>query len=628
MRNLILAFFSAALLAPAQQPLDSSDLTAFLDGLVPMQLEREDVAGAVICIVKDGKVIFEKGYGYADVEKKSPVSPTQTLFRPGSISKLFNWTAVMQLVEQGKLDLERNVNGYIDFEIPPSFGQPITLRHIMTHTPGFEETGKELFVGDVKDMQSLRAYLTAHMPRRIYPPGTTPAYSNYATALAGYIVQRASGQPFDKYMEENILKPLRMGHTTFVQPVPEAWKPLLSAGYRRASGKANPFEFVNAFPAGSVSTTGDDMTRFMIAHLQDGEFEGRRILTAATAQKMHARAFGLHPDMNGMALGFYEETRNGHRIIGHGGDTVYFHSDLHLVPDAGLGFFVSYNSTGKGEISPRTALWQKFFDRYYPALPAAIAEQPPAATTNLAEVTGYYVPSRRFETNLLAITSLVEQAEVKANSDGTISTPSKGFNGVPKRYREVAPLVFRDVNSQDKIAFRKTADGQTELVVGFPAMVLQKVPWHRNQMLHFVIIGCSLAVIALNLLAWPAAAMMRRHYGAKLAASPLKRRLRVVSWLVCLLIAGFLGGWAAFASGADNPATFTHHLDIWLIGLATLGCLCVGGTILVIHNALQAWREPESWKWARIADTATAVACVVFSLFAMYWHMITFNLNY
>ena len=184
------------------------DVGAFLDGILPQQLAREDIAGAVVSVVKDGKVLFARGYGYADVEKKTPVSPDNTLFRPGSISKLFTWTAVMQLVEQGKLDLDRDVNDYIDYKIPATFPKPITLRNVMTHTPGFEETAQELFVADAKDMKPLGAYLKAHLPERVYPPGTTPAYSNYATAMAGYIVQRVSGQPFDDYIEEHILKPL------------------------------------------------------------------------------------------------------------------------------------------------------------------------------------------------------------------------------------------------------------------------------------------------------------------------------------------------------------------------------------------------------------------------------------
>jgi CubicO group peptidase (beta-lactamase class C family) len=271
---------------------------------MPLQLRREDIAGATISVVKDGKVLFEKGYGFADIEKRVPVSADNTLFRPGSISKLFTWTGIMQQVEQGKLDLDRDVNDYLDFKIPPAFGKPITLRNIMTHTPGFEETVQELFVGDEKHLTPLGDYLKAHLPERIYPPGTTPAYSNYATAMAGYILQRVSGEKFDDYIENHIFKPLGMNSCTFRQPLPEALKSRMSNGYELASQPAHHFEFVNTEPAGSSSVTAADMTHFMIAHLQNGTYEGAQILRPETAQLMHSRQFANMPQMNAMALGF------------------------------------------------------------------------------------------------------------------------------------------------------------------------------------------------------------------------------------------------------------------------------------------------------------------------------------
>src|SRR5579864_4272816 len=235
--------------APSFTPASTHDLTlddlgAFLDGLVPAYLQKQDIAGATISVVKDGKVLFAKGYGFADIEKRKPVSPSDTLFRPGSISKLFTWTSVMQLVEQGKLDLDRDVNDYLDFKIPPAYGKPITLRNIMTHTPGFEETAKELFVPAAADMRPLNEYLKEHTPTRIFPPGNIPANSNYATATAGYIVQRVSGKPFEQYVQENIFGPLGMHHTTFVQPLPADLQPLMSNGYVVASQPAKSFEFV------------------------------------------------------------------------------------------------------------------------------------------------------------------------------------------------------------------------------------------------------------------------------------------------------------------------------------------------------------------------------------------------
>ena len=211
-----------------------------------------------------------------DVRIKSPFQQ-KTLFRPGSVSKLFVWTAVMQLAEQGKLDLDRDINEYLDFKIPEAFGQPITLKNIMTHTAGFEEQVKDLFALG-KPSPNLGEYVKTHVPQRIFAPGTTPAYSNYATTLAGYIVERMSGQSFDDYVEQNIFKPLGMIRSTFRQPLPPELAPLMSNGYLLASDEAKPFESIGPFPAGSMSSSAVDMSKFMLAHLQEGRLGEAQIL--------------------------------------------------------------------------------------------------------------------------------------------------------------------------------------------------------------------------------------------------------------------------------------------------------------------------------------------------------------
>src|SRR5690348_12272681 len=222
---------------PGEHALTAEDLHAFLDGMIPYTLHRGDIAGATVAVVKDGKLLFAQGYGYADLKTHAPVIADQTLFRPGSISKLFTATAVMQLVEQGKLDLDRDVNEYLDFTIPKTFPEPVTLRRLLTHTAGFEESLKNLFVGQETDMKPLGTYLTDQMPARIYPPGKIPSYSNYGFTLAGYLVQRVSGEKFERYIDNHILKPLKMNSSTFDQPLPSQLAPQMSKGYMNATKK-------------------------------------------------------------------------------------------------------------------------------------------------------------------------------------------------------------------------------------------------------------------------------------------------------------------------------------------------------------------------------------------------------
>jgi CubicO group peptidase (beta-lactamase class C family) len=614
---------------PERAPeLTAADLGSFLDGLVPLQIEGADIAGAVVAVVKDGKVLFAKGYGYSDYEKKVPVSPENTLFRPGSISKLFTWTSVMQQVEQGKLDLDRDVNDYLDFKIPPAYGKPITLRDIMTHRPGFEETIKDLFVGSEKQMTPLSQYLPAHLPARIYPPATTPAYSNYATTLAAYIVQRVSGEPFDNYVEAHIFKPLEMEHATFRQPLPEALKPLMSNGYQVASGGAKGFEYVEVAPAGSLSASAEAMTHFMIAHLQNGRYGDVQILKPETAVQMHQRQGGWPAAMNAMCLGFYEESRNGQRIIGHGGDTQWFHSDLHLLLDSNVGFFVSYNSAGKHEVSLREILFDKFMDRYFPQ-PLGNEPSPATAAQDAKSVAGLYEVSRRFETNILAITTMLGEAKVAADpKDNTIYIDQflKNPNGQPMHFREVGPMLFRNVNGHEKMAFVKDASGRRVAYIDFPFMVYQQLQSPLdNKVFNYVVIFFGLAVVVLTLLFWPAAAVLRKHYEKPLTLSHGARRLRTLAHVECLLVLVFL---ILFAVVSSKLETLGYHGDGTIHLMQVIGVLCGIGALVVIYAALKSWGDAAQWRWYKIWNTLLAIGCVGFFWCIYHWHLLNFNLRY
>jgi CubicO group peptidase (beta-lactamase class C family) len=611
----------------AQHELTGTDVEAFLDGIMPSQLQREDIAGAVIAVVKDGKVIFAKGYGFSDVEKRTHVTADSTLFRPGSISKLFTWTSVMQLSEQGKLDLDKDVNEYLDFKIPAAYGKPITLKNIMTHTAGFEEVGRDLFVADAQHLYPLEGFLKQHVPDRIFPPGVIPAYSNYATALAGYIVQRVSGKPFEQYVQDNIYTPLNMQRSTFVQPLPENLKPMMSNGYKIASEKAQSFEFVEAFPAGSVSTTARDMCNFMIAHLQNGQFGDKQILKPETAKLMHSRLFGTDDRLNVMAYGFYEESRNGKRIIGHGGDTEYFHSDLHLILDENVGFFVSYNSAGKGENSPRSILFESFLDRYFPFTPPA-GTKVNSAVADGKEIAGLYKSSRRFESSFLSITTPLGEPKVVANADGTIKVdPFKGANGQLKKFEEISPFLYREVHGQDHIGFKKDADGNWQFQLDYPFFIFQKVGLLQNKTFNIVVLSFGLGVLGLTILLWPIAAIVRKHYGKPLNYSPADNKRRLLVRFVCILLLVFYIGWVIMLSLLDDLSSI-NRLPPWIIILGILGVISAIGTIFVWANAFRSVREPSRWLWTKLHDVALAVACLGLIWLAFAWHLMSFNVHY
>jgi CubicO group peptidase (beta-lactamase class C family) len=617
---------------PVQQPspraheMTAADVEAFLDGLVPLQLKRDDIAGATVSVVKDGKLLFAKGYGYADVEKQKPVSAQETLFRPGSISKLFTWTAIMQLYEQGKLDLDRDVNEYLDYKIPDAFGKPITLKNIMTHTPGFEEQIKDLFtVGNSKPV--LGEYLKTHIPGRVYPPGTVPAYSNYATAVAGYIVERVSGRPFDEYVAENILKPLKMTRSTFSQPLPSELAPLMSNGYRLGSGSAEAFEVVNPYPAGSLSSSATDMAQFMIAHLQDGQLGDARILKPETARLMHSRLFALDDAANAMCYGFYEESKNGQRIIGHGGDTVYFHSDLHLVLDQKLGFFVSYNSAGNAG-SGRLALWEAFLDRYYPHTPPAPASA--SAKDDAKAASGTYTLSRRADGSFLKALSVISQFTVSPVGDGDIEVPQlTGTNGKPKRWQAIGPMTFLERGGQDKLIFKPDQNGQMQLILPYPFFVGHRVGTFQNGKLLLTVLGISLGLMLLTLILWPIAWFVRRHYGRRLELTKgellLRVGVRIVFALNVIFIAALIG---LIMYGLTHLEVFSDRGTTWFKLAQTIGLIGAVGTVVVLLNAIAAWISKSRRIWGKLQATIMLLACLGVLWFALAGNLLRFSSTY
>jgi CubicO group peptidase (beta-lactamase class C family) len=620
--------------ATGSAALTAANAEAWLDGFFPYALASGDIAGAVVVVVKDGEVLLQKGYGHADIAKGTPVDPDATLFRPGSVSKLFTWTAVMQLVEQGKLDLDADVNQYIDFEIPPYGGKAVTLRQVMTHTAGFEEQIRALITARADEITPLGEALKYWVPERIHAPGSTPAYSNYATALAGYIVERASGESFDDYIERHIFQPLGMANASFRQPLPQALLAKMSQGYAKASdGEAKDYEFISLAPAGSLAATGADMARFMIAHLAEGAYGDARILGADTARMMHATGQASVGPLNRMMLGFYETSVNGHRAIAHGGDTQWFHSDLQLFPDDGIGLFVSMNSSGRdgatGHI--RYALARGFADRYLPGEPAPSAGvSVEDAKSHAQQLAGSYASSRRPESNFMSLVNLLGPVKVVANEDGTISvTLAQGPGGAAKKWREVAPYVWQDTGSTDRLA-ADVVDGKVtrfSLEPYAPIMVFQRVSgW---QALAMPLLAASLVILLLTVLAWPVSALVRRYYRApyRLAGADARahRLVRIAALLVLVAMGAMLALVVTMLGKLEMTSPDTDGLIIALRLFATV-VLPVGAAVALWNawHVLRGRRRLLAKLWALLL----ALACLFLLWIGFANHVVGFGATY
>ena len=614
----------------AQHILDKADLDGWLDGYMPYALHSGDIPGAVVVVVKDGQFVTARGFGYSDVDKRTPVDPDKTLFRPGSVSKLVTWTAVMQQVEQGKLGLDKDINAYLDFKIPPFEGQPVTLRQIMTHTAGFEETSKEIIFYDAKKLRKLGDYLKRHTPARIYAPGTTPAYSNWATALAAYMVERASGQSFDDYVDQHIFAPLGMRDSSFRQPLPARLQGQMSLGYEKPGGKPKGFELVGPAPAGSLSATGTDMGRFMIAHLANG----RGLLQPATAEMMYNSPLDkinprtLFPGLNRMELGFFETNVNGREVIGHLGDTSAFHTSLHLFMKDNVGLYVSFNSPGKGgAVQPlRESLFQDFADRYLPAAPTKAARVPAKVARQHSELmAGLWMGSRRQEHSFVSILNLIGQTQISVGSKGELVVPAlTGANGRPRDWVEVAPFMWQDKDSHLRLA-AQVVDGK---VVRWsfdevsPFIVFDRVPAGISGAWLKPALYASLGILLLTLLYWPAAWYVRRRYKAELSISgralQAYRATRIMAGADLLVLVGWGVLVTLLFKDLENLA---GSFDLWLWVLQIGGLVAfVGAVVVSAWNARLTFKDGRHWTrrvWSVLIVLATLVILYVAATFGL-----------
>jgi len=442
---------------------NQTELAIFLDEYISDQLDQYNIVGMTISFVKDNEIFFAKGYGnrtLAPVAK--PVIANQTLFRIGSISKTFTAVAVLQLVEDGILDLDTDINSYLTaFKIPDTYSDPITMRHLLTHTAGFEEKAYPSIFSSAYGILSLEDFVIEILPDRVHSPGVITSYSNYGFTLAGYIVQEMSGKLFEQYIEDEIFIPLGLNSSTFREPLPSNLSMNMSNGYNEY-GLVGYFEYLSVPPAGSCSSTATDMAKFMIALLDNGYYNGTQILLNETVQMMQEEHFTTHPNLPGANLGLYEMDTHNEHIIGHGGDTVFFHSLMALFPDDNFGFFISYNSR-EGSIA-RNEFFEDFMDRFYPY----INEINPMNDYDkgLRQFNGLYCNTRRFYSDKIIQPPIGEPYEIIEYDYLTDAIRIVANNGYLEmlglQFVQIETDYFVELSSQYdyKIAFIRNENGR------------------------------------------------------------------------------------------------------------------------------------------------------------------------
>ena len=605
---------SSAGLPPREAPsgehqLTAEDVNAWLDGKLPDTLKNGDIPGAVVTVVKDGQVVTTRGYGWSDTGASGgnpvAVDPQKSLFRLASISKIPTSIAAMQLVEQGKVDLDADISAYLDFEIERRFDEPLTLRNLLTHSAGFEES-----IRMAQDETDLEAYVKTNPPVQVFEPGTTPGYSNYGMALAGYIVQRVSGQPFETYVREHVLEPAGMTSSTYEQPLPKDMAGSLGPGYT-STGEEVPFELMGDFPAGSLTASAPDFAAFMNAQLS----RSPKLLREETWEQMWSpglgeERLGNRAKAGEMGLGYFDLSRHGRRVVGHGGDIVGWHSQFELYPEENTGIFISYNGDGNDSDSSnnlREDLAQGFADRYFPGETVKASGSKDSAE-RARQVAGSYVPSRTYWTTFMsAWMPAYSSVSIEHTGDGKLKVDET-------QLVEVEPWVWRQVDGSTAIA-AQVKDGKVVSLSQGPAFTL--LPMTLLQQALVPVFGVCLVLLLVVTVAWPVGALRRRR--------ALRRGQEVgapASWLTRVARGGGVVALAAqltwtlllvvmatnMYSLYDGSGSFT-----WLIPVArcaqVLQALGVVAIIPAAADLVMSLRRRAGWR--RVTMSAVLLAALV-----------------
>ncbi|WP_438351048.1 serine hydrolase domain-containing protein [Paenibacillus sp. FA6] len=596
---------------------DAAQLSAFTDGIMNVHIDNFQIPGAVISIVKDGKILFAKGYGQSNIEEGTLVDPETSLFRIASTTKLFTWTAVMQLVEQGKIDLDTDVNTYLKtVKIPKTYLQPITMRHLMTHTAGFEEggVGYQITTDPKKLPVSISETLAKHMPARVRPSGEMMSYSNYGASLAGLIVEEVSGIAYNDYIDKNIFVPLEMEYATVQEPVPASLEPYAVLGYARENGQfaTRPLTFEGGFrPAGSGSVSANDMAHFMIAHLQDGRYGDKQILKPETAQLMHSPSFVFNKRLPAMDLGFYEMNMNGLRVISHAGSDELFNTAAYLVPDKQIGIFVSYSGGDGGAAAGGLA--QAFFDRYFPLQEVKLSPESTVLENSLQKYAGSYQFTRRNHSDIDKFFNFLVKISITV-SDNRLSIGSGADQQV---YAPIGPDLFQEVGGTNQMGFRTDAAGKvTYLFLDLlNPMPLEPTPLIDQTKFWLPLLGISVALFITVLTGF---AYRRREIKAmpKVQKWAVRLSAATAAWALVTFAATFLV--VLNMNLIDRLSRITPSLNLYLF----MPILFVGLTLAMIALSVLAWKNKYWTLLKRVHYSLVALSAVVSSLFFYHWNLL------
>lgn len=611
--------------APASA--DAGDLEAYLDGVIAAHARDHNIPGITLAVVRDDRPDLVKGYGVADVASGRPVDPGATLFRIGSISKTFIWTAAMMLVERGQLDLDADVNDYLDsFRIRDAFDAPVTMNHLMAHRAGFEDSLRVFTVAD-DDPRSLAEVLAEHQPARVYPPGARTSYSNWGAALAAHIVEQVAGIPYSEFVRREIFDPLGMASTTLAGPdrMPADLRGRLATGhaFRGGSHEAGEFMQLGAYaPAGAIASTATDMARWMRFHLNRGELDGVRLMRPATHQRMWSRAFADRPGGADLVHGFRHSRHRGFETIGHAGGTAHFISNMVLVPELHVGLFVSQNSQHGG----RSLLvqWPELLiDRLTGQFPGGRggereANRQTPRNRTLEDYAGGYINNRRVFSALPALFAARNTLEVDVADDNEALVVTTG--GETLRYRAVPGFADTFENRFGRrLVFQRDGNGEVVAVVGgFGTHSYERPePLDAPGLLYASTAVSGLLAVTILLGAWR---RWRQAPETTTAGRPAAR-IAVLAAIVVLAFLVLTVVVLASISASTGADLLIDYPPTGIVVLSLSGWVVATAALLMLAALVPVWRGSNWGIWRRLHYSLFALALAVFAFELWNWRL-------
>lgn len=630
----ICCFGNVALAVGPQKQVPSGLAVQDIESNIDIIMDKyigKTVPGASIVVVKDDEIVFSKGYGYADIDKKIPMDAQTTILEPGSVSKLFTWTSVMQLVEQGKIDLNADVSTYLpEGFMDRSFSDKVTMIDLMNHVAGYEEHAEGMMLENPDQLLTLEDYLsTGTQPKQVYRPRTTLSYSNYSTNIAGYIVERVSGMKFQDYVQANIFEPLEMTPATFdnhYNTMPAITQDK-AVGYLVNDGifTALPPLYISDMPAGSLNTTAQNMGHFMMAQLNySGQGQYSLFSSPETLKEMQTNTFQYDENMPGNAHGFWENISTDKRALEHGGNTQGFTSRLLLVPEDNFGVCILTNAGSEMSGAIYEAIYTLLGEESF-------ATKPMVSESHVDEVVGIYATTRTFRSNIMSIINIVNLAPsnsfvVRNNNQGGIDVSVAAMN-INMSFVEVEPYYFQRVDTEanawdkagmetTKLYFVQDENGNVDQLSYGIISTNSKLSVWSNPTMHQIVLG-GIAFITLVGLIWSSVIWIKNRKNSNKSILKLTKMNFLSSTLMLLS----LGNAAlTFIRVVTDPMAKVQNLQIHVI-------LCWMLSLILIANIIRSFIsefKKITPKSSKILTILLAIASILLTLILIHYNFFVF----